>query len=106
MKRGVASKMDLTFKTTEEATKLEGSIKAQIAGIWMSWPIPSKSADVCQNLIKGTCPVPANDEATYSLSFKIPGIAPPGTRTVVQLRVIDQNKKAVACTRFPVLVVS
>lgn len=106
VRRGIVSKFEMTFKAITEATKMSSSFKAQIAGTWISWPISGESSDVCKNLIQGKCPVPANSEATYRLNFKIPTIAPIGTRTIVQLRITDQNSKGVACTRFPVLVVS
>lgn len=105
VKRSTPAKMELTFKPTKEATNLSGAIHAQIGGTWIPWPLGSASK-VCNNLVKGECPVAANVEATYGVSIKIPIIAPIGTKTVVQLRVTDQDKNVVACTRFPVLVVA
>lgn len=103
--RNVPAKMELTIKPTTEATKLEGSIHARIAGIWIPW-ITGSESKVCKNLIKGKCPISANSEATYSLSLNIPFIAPVGTKTNVKVRITDQNNNVVACTHFPVIVVA
>lgn len=104
VKRSVPAKMQLTFKTIKEATKLSGEAKALVAGSWFPWPLGG-SSDVCKNLIKGSCPIPANSEATYALIITIPNIAPIGFKSVVQIRVTDQDKNVVACTRFPVHVI-
>lgn len=105
VKRSTPANMEITFKTTKEATDLSGTIHAQVGGKWIPWPLGAASK-VCKNLIKGECPIAENTEATYGVSIKIPIIAPIGTKTVVQVRVSDQDKNVVACTRFPVLVVA
>lgn len=103
VKRNIPAKMQLTFKASKELSKLEGNVQAQVVGIWIPWLIGSESK-VCKNLTKGTCPIPANTEATYGLTITIPGIAPSGTRTIVQVSINDQKNNVIACTRFPVVV--
>lgn len=105
VKQGVPARMEITFSPDNQATDLNAAIKAQVAGQWIPWTLGGQSK-VCKFLTKGTCPVEANEEATYGVDIKIPIIAPIGTRTVVQVRLTDQNKEVVACTRFPVLVVA
>lgn len=103
VKRNTPAKMEFTFKPTKQATELTGTVNAQVLGTWIPWPIGA-AGKVCKNLVNGECPVAENTEATYRLNFKIPGIAPVGTKTVVQFRITDQTKATVACVRFPVLV--
>lgn len=97
--------MEITFAPDSEATTLTSAVHAQVAGQWIPWALGSQSK-VCNNLLKGECPLAANTEATYKLSVKIPIIAPIGLKTVIQIRITDQNKKVTACTRFPVQVVA
>lgn len=106
VKRSVPANLQLTFKGTEDATALTGDVKAQIAGMWIPFNLDSSKANVCKNLIKGSCPVSEDSEATYILKIDIPRIAPIGTRTTVQVRIFDQKKNIVVCTRFPVKVVN
>lgn len=103
VKRNVESKMEMKFKTDSAATMLNSQVKAQIAGIWIPWPLGPQSK-VCDHLSQGKCPLSANSEATYSMSMTIPGIAPVGTRTTIEFSILDQSKNVVACTRFPVKV--
>lgn len=105
VKRNIPSKMEVTFAPDSEATVLSAAVHAQVAGQWIPWSIGSQSK-VCDNLTKGECPLAPNDQATYELSVKIPIIAPIGLKTIVQIRISDQNKKVAACTRFPVQVVA
>lgn len=105
MKRNEASEMEFTFKPDTDATELNGALQAQVLGVWFPWPLGDQSM-VCDSLITGQCPVKADTEATYGISVKIPSIAPAGTKTLVELRITDQAKAVVACTRFPVLVVA
>lgn len=95
--------MELTFKTDSEATDLRAKVRAQVAGMWLPWPL-GKLSKVCENLTNPKCPLPANTEAKYTFSVKIPSIAPVGTKVVVEYKIVDQNKKNVACTRIPVYI--
>lgn len=101
VKRGTAANMEMTFKSIHKSTLLEGGVKSLVSGTWMRWPIGAASV-VCNNLHKGVCPVPANTEATYALDIHIPKFAPVGFKTVVQVRITDQDYNVVACTRFSV----
>ncbi|XP_055312704.1 uncharacterized protein LOC129574568 [Sitodiplosis mosellana] len=103
VKRSQPAKMEVTFKTAKQATELTGTIHALINGVWIPWPMGA-AGKVCRNLSKGQCPVAENTEATYAVSIKVPFVAPVGTKTVVQIRISDQDKTVVACTRIPVLV--
>lgn len=105
VRRNTPAHMELTFQPVNEAKTLNAAVSAQVAGAWFPWPLGSASK-VCNNLKEGSCPVAANSQATYSFSIKIPGIAPIGTKPLIQIKITDQNKKVVACTRFPVLVVA
>lgn len=105
VKRSTPAKLEITFAPDTDSTELTSAIHAQIAGQWIPWPLGPQSK-VCANLSKGKCPLAANTEATYVVNIKIPIIAPIGTRTVVQVRISDQNKGVAACTRFPVKVVA
>lgn len=96
--------LDITFKTTNEESKLAADAEALVAGSWLKWPL-GDATDVCKNLIQGSCPVPANTEATYRVSVTIPSSAPIGFQTTVQIGIAGQNN-VVACTRFPVKVVA
>lgn len=105
VKRNTPAKIDMTFKSDKEETKLKASVHAQIAGAWIPWPL-GRQSNVCDNLTNGKCPLAAETKATYSFAITIPIIAPVGTRTVVELRLKDQSNDVIACTRFPVLVVA
>lgn len=95
--------MTLTFRTNDVATKLQSTLKAKLAGFFVS--IPNGTIDVCEYMENQKCPVPANTEVTYSVDFVMPSLAPAGTRTTLQLQITDQNKKVVSCTQVPALVV-
>lgn len=97
--------MKMTFKTASEATKLKASLQAQIAGIWLNWPL-GKQGNVCNHLSNSKCPVQANTEVIYSVDVTIPVIAPVGTRTTIKLKIADQDNKVVSCIQFPVFVVA
>ncbi|XP_031616847.1 uncharacterized protein LOC116336836 [Contarinia nasturtii] len=105
VKRSTPANMELAFRTVKEATNLSSTVRAQVAGKWFPWPLGSASK-VCNNLKTGSCPVPANTEATYGFSIKIPIIAPVGSKPLIEIKITDQDKTVVACTRFPVLVVA
>lgn len=102
--RDVVSKMEFTFKTVSEATALTAKIRAQIKKVWVPWPL-GKLSKVCDNLSDKKCPLPANTQATFTFSMKVPTIAPVGTKAIVEYKIIDQEREIVACTRFPILIV-
>lgn len=104
VRRSQPAHLALTFKPSIDASTLTSAVSAQFAGRWMPWPLGAQSK-VCDHLANGIkCPVKANQEATYNLDITIPRIAPVGTQTVVQVRIVDTTKSVVACTRIPVLV--
>lgn len=103
MKRNELSKMELTFKTDSEATNLRAKVRAQVLGFWTPWPL-GKLSKVCDNLTNAKCPLPANTEAKFTFAVTIPSIAPVGTKVNVEYKIVDQNKKNVACIRIPVYV--
>lgn len=106
VKRGVPAHMEMTFAPKTESDNLKASANAKFAGMWMPWSL-EKQANVCNYLSNGVkCPIKAQQKATYYLDFKIPSIAPVGTQTAVQLRIVDSAKSVVACTSFPVTVVA
>lgn len=105
VKRNVQASLKITFKATKDATDLNASVQAQIAGNWLPWPL-GQASKVCKNLVQGTCPVAENDEATYGFGITIPSIAPVGTHTTVQIQIKDQTNSMVACTRIPIVVVA
>lgn len=96
--------MQISFQSSTELKSVTASIHAYIFGNWIPWRLGTKS-NVCNHLENGAkCPIKANEKATYVLLMDIPRVAPVGTKTVVQLRLVDNQKAAIACTRFPVLV--
>lgn len=95
--------MELTFKTDSEATDMRAKVRAQVLGMWIPWPL-GKLSKVCENLTNAKCPVPANTEAKYTFAVTIPSVAPVGSKVNVEYKIVDQNKKIVACTRIPVFV--
>lgn len=104
MKRDQPSKMELTFKLAADAASSTAEVKAQLGGTWFPWSL-GKDAKVCDNLLNGKkCPLKQGDEVTYALGITIPKIAPVGAKVLVQIRLTDDKKKGVVCTRFPVLV--
>lgn len=103
VKRNEVSKMVITFKTDSEATDLRAKVRAQVAGMWLPWPL-GKLSKVCEHLTNVKCPLPANTEAKYTFAVTIPSIAPVGTKVVVEYKILDQKKNNVACTRIPVYI--
>lgn len=104
MKRDQPSKMELTFKLAADANALVAEAQAQLDGKWVKFDL-GKQSNVCDNLSNGKkCPLKAGDEAIYAPMISIPKTAPIGTKLLVQLRIVDGNKKGIVCTRIPVLV--
>lgn len=94
------------MKLDSDATSLTAALKAQFAGAWIPWTL-GKQAKVCDNLLNGQkCPVKTGDEITYAPEVSIPRIAPVGTKVLVQIRITDDKRKGVVCTRIPVMVVA
>lgn len=103
VKRNFPAKIDITFQSETESTNLNASVRVLVAGIWVPFYLGGQSK-VCDHLSEGKCPLPANTKATFSLGATIPSITPVGAKTVVEVKVVDQTKTAVACTRVPVLI--
>lgn len=96
--------MELTFKPKKTVTTLSGSIHAQVAGMWMPWMLGNQSK-VCDNLLNGKkCPVEQDQEVTYKLNITIPRIAPVGTKVLVEIKVTDNTRTSIVCTRVQILV--
>lgn len=102
VKRKTVAQMEFTFKPTKQATELIGDVSARILGKWFDFKIGA-AGKVCQNLVKGECPVEVNTEATYRLNLEVPFYAPVGKK-LVQFRITDQTKHTVACVRFPIYI--
>lgn len=103
--RDSPSRMEFTFKTEKEAKVLTGKVSAYM-GVWVPYPNLGDASKVCNNLLEGECPVAANTEATYVLQMTAPKSTPIGMSVRVEVRVTDQNKKVLACVRFPIVVVA
>lgn len=101
-RRGESTALTLTFRTTNEAIKLESTLKAKVAFVFVS--VPNGKIDVCEHMLNQKCPVPANTEVIYKVEFVMPSLAPAGTRTTLQLQIADQNKNVVSCVQVPALV--
>lgn len=97
--------MQLTFESPKEIeSATTAAAHAQFAGSWLPWGL-GEQAKVCNHLTDGAkCPLKPNERVTYDLNINIPRIAPVGTKTVVEIRITDQTKEVIACTRFPVKV--
>lgn len=94
--------MKLTFQTVSVATILTAEGRAQFLGMWMSLPLGEWS-NVCENCSL-KCPIQPNTAAIYTVIVTIPSTAPAGTKTNVECKISDQNKKIVACVRIPVYI--
>lgn len=85
-------------------TDLRATARAQVLGSWMPLEMGELSK-VCENLISSKCPIAANTEAEIRFHASIPSSVLIGTKAIVEYKIVDQNGKNVACTRFPFEVV-
>lgn len=101
--RNVATSLNITFKTVNEAKDLRCKVRAQALGMWVPYPL-GKLSKVCENLSNGTCPLAANTEATYTFSMTVPAVAVVGMKLTAEYKIIDQSKATVACIRVPLFI--
>lgn len=95
--------MVLAFRSAVAATTARAGVTALVSGSWFPWPLGAQG-NVCANLVSGSCPLTSGATATYRVNLRIPGQAPPNTRAVVQVRLVNQANQAITCTRISVLV--
>lgn len=98
-------KVQLSFGSETERIDLKATIHALIGGKWIKFIMGSQSK-VCEHLTEGQCKLKPNTKATYSFRIKIPIIAPVGSKTVIQLKIADDNDDVVTCVRAPIFVAS
>lgn len=86
------------FRTSFPAQRIQGTARVLFRGRW--FPLRGgPEANVCNNLITGRCPMVAGASGTYRVTARIPFFAPPGTRTIVQVRAIDEMRRTISCFR-------
>lgn len=91
------------FRTTYPAQRIQGTAHAKYLGKWYEIP-GGPEADICKNLIAGKCPMDAGAHGTYRVTAKIPFFTPPRTKTVVQVRAIDELRRIISCFRISVYI--
>lgn len=84
------------FRTTHPAQKIQGIVHAFYLGRWINIK-GGPEANVCDNLVKGKCPMKAGDEGTYRVSAKLPFFVPPNVRSLVRGRAVDEKNRTISC---------
>lgn len=103
VRRNEDFKVQMSFESETKKTNLKATMHALVGGKWMKF-LMGRQSKVCENLIEAECPLKPNTKATYSFKIKIPFIAPVGIKTVIQLKIADDNNDVVTCVRAPVLI--
>lgn len=90
------NKVYFNFTAPTQVEKMYGHCHVSIRGKWINIPT-GKDGDVCANLVKGKCPLQAGDQASYSITQKLPFYTIVGIKAKVRIQAIDSNANVIGC---------
>lgn len=84
------------FRAQRAATHLRPQVHATALGETIEYILPPNQQNACDHLTVGSCPLSANEDATYRFVFPITAIYPP-IPVSVQLTIWDHTNQHVFC---------
>lgn len=97
VKRNEEIQATIVFETKTTATNLTASISALVLGMWHQIGDTSNVCDIVK------CPMESNVPETFVGRATVPNV-PFDITTTIEFKIVDQDKKNVACTRCSVRV--
>lgn len=101
--QGTTANMQIDFRSLNAASSLRPVVNAQVGASWVSYPLQPQFHNACSHLVRGSCPLAAQEQATYNFAFSVTPVYPP-IRVNVELSLLDQAGRHVICTVIPVQV--
>lgn len=99
VRRDRPSVADITIKAQRPITRITGKVELFYRNRWWKLNI-GRLANVCNNLIAGSCPVATGAEVTFHGTLSIPKLAQIGMKAPVRIRTTDEKNKVVACVKI------
>ncbi|KAJ6644496.1 NPC intracellular cholesterol transporter 2 [Pseudolycoriella hygida] len=94
--QGSDALMYTDMRTERPANELRPQVFATALGQTIEYFLPPNQQNACDHLTVGSCPLSANEDATYRFSFPITPVYPPIPVTV-ELSLFDHTNQVVFC---------
>lgn len=89
--------MQIDFRSLRSASALRPQVFATALGATIEYNLPPIFHNGCNHLLRGSCPLSVNEDATYSFIFSVTAVYPPIPVTV-ELTLFDHENQHVFCS--------